>query len=274
METSLQVVHQRVDDFEAKIREVISNVLEQDYLLDGTLDDIGFELNINYSTNKEEVVISGIEISITEDDNITSKHIKDIANAISDEDFIIGVTKYYDSLKQLDYHMYHKEIFEIEMTIREIFTYIFYYNNTDSYWNLLRHSEAKKLSIKGVSNYEDYFKAHYENEFFFMVFNQYKKLDAVQKLDTNDILQFISDSDTFDQFKNNLNSRGIQRQEHLDFIQKVKQFLSSIEEFRNCIAHNRSFTDNTYNNYKHSKEELKKAIEEFWDEVRSEQENN
>ena len=47
----------------------------------------------------------------------------------------------------------------------------------------------------------------------------------------------------------------------------VKQNLEPIENLRNCIAHNRSFSDIVIDNYNEAQENLGNVISDFWERI-------
>lgn len=272
MRVEFQIIHNSNENFLSNITYVVKSILEQDYISDSNLDDIGLEVKLKYNIEKENLYISGVLISVEEDEELQAKHLLDIASVISDEEYVLGVTKYFDSKMQFDYSKYYQEIFEVEMRIREVFTFIFYYNNTDNYWDLLNDVNIRKQTNNGNKIDENYYKSHYENEFFFLLFSDYIKLDSVKEIKINDLSSILQECNSFEEFKDFMTSRGITEPKHIEFIKNIKEYVNSIEVFRNCIAHNRSYlihNNKIFDSYDYAKTELIRAIDEFWQIIRN-----
>ena len=65
--------------------------------------------------------------------------------------------------------------------------------------------------------------------------------------------------------KQNILNRGIVNKKYREFLAKIKSNLESIENLRNCIAHNRSIRDDIRENYEHAKDGLKDSIDAFFE---------
>ena len=60
------------------------------------------------------------------------------------------------------------------------------------------------------------------------------------------------------------------KEKYKGLIFSIKEDLKSIEDMRNCIAHNRSFTDTLLENYDKAKPSLDEKIEDFWKKSKNE----
>ena len=107
-------------------------------------------------------------------------------------------------------------------------------------------------------------------EFFFLLFSDYIRIDHLKKIDQSDLIDIIVNSNDYDELKQNIQNRGIIKEKYQDLIASIKQNLEPIENMRNCIAHNRSFTDTILENYQQAKVNLDKVIKEFWEELENE----
>jgi|GEM_PF-2401737 len=179
------------------------------------------------------------------------------------------VIKYNDEVMATQYQEYAKEIFELEMKLREAISFIFLDTYKEDYYNLLKDINVKIQSLSENSKPdENYFNSHFEDEFFFLRFSDYTNLDNQKDLKQSDLIKMISNSDSFEDLKQKMQNRGICKEKYQDFLAKVKENLDLIENFRNCIAHNRSIPKGDNNkmivDYENAIDRLKKSIDDFW----------
>ena len=167
------------------------------------------------------------------------------------------VVKFHDDFHLKDLAEYKKEIYEIEMSLREIFTFIFLHRYKDNQ-NIL-----SEYNIKNKEN-----KTGMENEFFEFEFNNYIKMglkDKLKGLENEDVLKTLFNSDDFEKFKENLQSRGIREEKHKIFIRSIKNDLQIFKDVRNNVAHNKKiFMDNEERvKYNIAKKNLKRRFKDF-----------
>lgn len=157
---------------------------------------------------------------------------------------------------------FFEEIFNIEINLREVISFIFfntYLTNT----NLLRDIQVKPvLKLEKNQQIEDILQ-DLENEFFYISFSEYKNLLNLTTLQDREKTELLEVSDSFDEWKNKIFIRGVQKEFYIDFINSIKEDLDSIEKFRNSIMHNRWFSKGLKQNYDKSKVEIIKKIEDF-----------
>ena len=167
------------------------------------------------------------------------------------------VVKFHDDFHLKDLAEYQKEIYEIEMSLREIFTFIFLHRYKDT------ENFLYEYNIKNKEN-----KTDMENEFFEFEFNNYIKMglkDKLKGLENEDVLETLFNSDDFNKFKENLQSRGIKEEKHKNFIRSIKEDLGTFKDVRNNIAHNKKIfmDDKRKEIYDEAKENLKKKFDDF-----------
>jgi hypothetical protein len=154
------------------------------------------------------------------------------------------------------------------MKLREVLSFIFIEVYGQSFYSLLQEVDVK-IATKEVPN-EAYYKKHLENEFFFLLFSDYIKLNERKPVKNGILLDLIKQSIDFDSLKNKLTSSPISNEKYHDFLASIKERLDAIDKLRNCVAHNRSIPEDIRGNYNMSKELLLKSISEFWDELNHE----
>lgn len=170
-----------------------------------------------------------------------------------------------------NYAQHTQDIFDIEMKLREVLTFIFLNRYPNAPYDVLSEFKHKPKSDRlhtkdSTSKREETLKPLFENEFFHLLFSDYIKLDhhALKPIGNDDVISAITSSENFKALQNQLTARGIQNEKHNDFIASIKDSLQSIETFRNCIAHNRAYSDKERENYERSLEHILKEINDFW----------
>ena len=203
---------------------------------------------INNSINLYRVVLS----FFNEDEEIYKNFNN---NLIDNKNDFKKIIKFYDDFHLKDLKKYQKEIFKIEMSLREIFTFIFLnrYPDSDNILSEYSFKNKDKFSIL-------------ENEFFEFNFNDYIVIEnKIKGLEIKDVLKILYNSENFDNFKEDLQERGIKEQKHIDFFLSIKENLGLFKEIRNRAMHNKRVfeSDNDEVNYNKVKEKIKRRIEEF-----------
>ncbi len=60
----------------------------------------------------------------------------------------------------------------------------------------------------------------------------------------------------------------IRHDDHAGFIAGLQKLLDPVERARNCVAHHRTIPKRTLDDYPQAREDLHRAIQEFWDKVK------
>lgn len=154
---------------------------------------------------------------------------------------------------------FFEDIYNIEINLREVISFIFFITYYD-YINLLRDLEIQPI-IDNISN--EKLVKKFENEFFYISFNDYKKLLNLRKLTDEEKTELLRDSDSFDNWKNRIFERGIKDEPYIDFIESIKEDFNILEQIRNSLMHNRAFTSKSIKSYEKVKDEILQKIENF-----------
>lgn len=280
MRVDFQIVH----SIDGNLREYLLDLLKQtfdnsttiDFSIEEKPDNLEdwsifnwIEIKYNHSTDADRnKFIAGFSLDIDENNK---QIIREYGNFLSDDENIDVVFKYFDEPMLEDHKNYAEEIYKIEMKLRETISYIFIDTYKDRYYDLLKEINVKTQPFNGNNKPdEDYFKSHLENEFFFLLFSDYVRINDLKKIDQNDLMEMIKISNGFDELKQSIQNRGIIKEKYKELIASIKENLKPIEDMRNCIAHNRSFTDITLENYQLAKEKLDSVINQFWEELENE----
>lgn len=230
------------------------------------------EIKYNHSFT-ENKFIAGFNLDISLDISANYKEfISEFGDHLKDDDNIEVVFKYFDESMREEHKKYAKEIFEIEMKLREVISFIFIYAYKGDYYNLLKDIKVKIKPLNKKNEVPDkkYFESHFENEFFFLLFSDYINLNKLKSISQDELMELIINSNDYNDLKRSIQYRGITKEKHQDLIASIKQNLEPIEKMRNCIAHNRSFTSNVEIDYQRAKVNLDKIINQFWEELENE----
>ena len=194
--------------------------------------------------------IAGFILDLEED---FKEIIQEFGNKLQEDESIDLVLKYSDEGMQVEHQEYAKEIFDLEMRLREVISFIFLDTYKRDYYNLLGEVNVDIHFNKKNKHDEEYYKSHFENEFFFILFGDYLKIYELKEPKQHDLMKMIIDSNDYDELKQKIQNRGIIKKEYQDFLASIKQNIEPVEKFRNCIAHNRSYTSTMIDNYNKAK---------------------
>ena len=244
-------------------------------------------IEIKYNINSGDKYIAGF--SLVREFNIEESDTKvEGSKELAEEEFgglteefgqklqsnrdIALVIKYNDEVMATQYQDYVKEIFELEMELREVISFIFLDTYKQDYYDLLKDTNVKIQSLSENNKPdENYFKSHFENEFFFLRFGDYKNIAKKKDLKQSDLIGMISNSDSYEDLKQKIQNRSICKEKYQGFLSKVEENLDLIENFRNCIAHNRSIPKSEnyrmIDDYKKARDGLRESIANFWEEI-------
>ncbi|ACV24365.1 hypothetical protein [Methanocaldococcus fervens] len=284
---SYQVIF-RGEDF----REVLKSILEEtfedvfdEFIESIPLEEISIEIKYYYQVPNSEICIIGFsldlpEVSKSEEWEYIDKFIRTFNKELLKNDNIDTAFKFYDEnlLNQLE--KLYKEIFEVEMKLREVLTFIFIDNyKDDNYYDLLRDYKFNNKSslyslypnLKNVKQKEEFLKKKLENEFFYLLFSNYKefKKENLKELNNKDLVKYIQNAEDFNKYKEIIENRGIIIPEYEDFLLSIEEDLNNLEKIRNCVAHNRTPTKKELENYEKAVKDIKNKINTFLDNINS-----
>jgi len=301
MRVDFQIVHNIDSDIKAHLLGILKQTLDESTTIDYTVEKKPnniedwsifnwIEIKYKYKTKKKRFIPrhESLQPTYSSQENLDQNYmfivgfslnieehigdiIKEFEDYLNDDENIEVVFKYFDEPMLRKHKNIGEEIFVLEMKLRELLSFIFIDTYKEDYYNLLKEIDIKTQPINRNNRpNEEYFKKHFENEFFFLLFSDYIRIDHLKKIDQSDLIDIIVNSNDYDELKQNIQNRGIIKEKYQDLIASIKQNLEPIENMRNCIAHNRSFTDTILENYQQAKVNLDKVIKEFWEELENE----
>lgn len=281
----------------SKLEEMLEKSIEQ------YLEELKFEINVNYcrKITDEKKYIVGFDVVLDTDseepvddedsDSIDDGEVSEYTNFFDspldfetdyeldiilktfkgnlDEIEAEAVFKFCDDNLYKKLSLFYEKIFEIEMRLREVFTFIFVDTYKADYYNLLKEikmgDESTFISEEDKKNLPE----KLENEFFHMSFSMYKKMGHTKEVISieEDLIPIIDVSTDLDEFKTKIENRGIVKARYNEFFAEINEHLKNLEDLRNCVAHNRTPTDDEIYNYTISSKKLEISIKTFWEEL-------
>ena len=302
VKVSYQVIFKGEDFNKRDFREVLISILKE--IFEGEYNElveyVSWEdiIKINYchKINEDKYIIGfdvDFNISIPENpensnignmDEYIKKIIEYFNESLLDNRDIETAFKFYDGdlLNQLE--ELYKEIFEVEMKLREVLTFIFAtILNFQSYdlsilgkdcYDFLKHQEITPNGIptKKENARNERFKSYLENEFFYLTFGQYISLKIPNFVEIDNLLEIIKFNENkeenmgLDEILNEINNIPIikYREMHNEFLKNIYKYLDNIANIRNCVAHNRTITDEKLNSYRETIHKLKEELDSFF----------
>ena len=284
---SYQAVFNKKFDFRKKLIALLKETYQEFYdeVEEETIEPYIF---IKYIKElNEDKSISGFDLAFDKIVTGIDDFIETYNSKLKDDENIIVVFKFYDSALFDKLQRYYKDLFDLEMKLREIITFIFIDTYKGNFYDLLNEVNVnpcypnerkvtenkrfrKKDLLKNLVKRKEYLDKFSENQFFYFLFSQYKRTTELKTLNQGDLFFIAEISNNFNEFKNNILNRGITNQEYLSFLNSIKRELDNLENIRNCVAHNRIPSENEVYNYESSLSSVENKIEEFLSKLRIE----
>jgi hypothetical protein len=237
----------------------------------------------NYEDTNRFLLTFTVDFSIADSLGLdyTQKLILAFGNSFRAEtETVEGVFRFQDAYMLDEIIKFHKEIYDIEMKIREVLNYILAYNfSFKDLFNCIEEFEGidfgNERMKKDPEHRRKIFNDFLETEIFHIIFTKYGLFKYPKALKADMIFDFIKRSDSFDELRNLMQERGITENinpYHKTFINELAASLQQIEDVRNEIMHNREVKESdTYNKlaqktgYKSAKAKFDELIGKFWE---------
>lgn len=231
-----------------------------------------------------------INFQISLDDEISHNNVSEILEIFNTELKNINneaIFKFYDDYLLIRLKNLQNKIFEVEMKIREMITFIFVSHYGSEFYDLftemkiayqfpdertIKENTFKRNMLKNkIDMREKYLRTMCENELFYFSFNDYKNISQVDELKEVDLIDIASRSSTFDEFKHNIINRGIESPIFSEFLNNVSGPLTNLVPIRNCIAHNRNLSEEEIEKFESIYYKLEEIIETFVKKLKDEE---
>lgn len=279
MKVDFQILHSfnATEDIKDQILILLKDALEDSFIekskegIDEWMEiNEWIEVKYDYQKSDSDFIL-GFSLLIDEEED-ADRIIDGFSKTLRSTDEVHMVLKFLDQNVHERFKIYVREIFEIEMKLREVISFIFIDTYNEEYYDLLREIDVRTQKLSGNQQPdEEYYRNHLENEFFFLLFSDYIRLDELKQVKLSELIQGISDFEDYSSLREkvlNIN-RGIANEKYREFLAEIKDSLQTIEDLRNCVAHNRSISGRVKGNYEIAKERLEKSMEAFWEAVQS-----
>jgi hypothetical protein len=266
--TLFQIVFTKKVNFIGEITKILRTSFEEIYL-EKTEDDLKDYIQIKYIyviSNKRFLI--GFNIDFEDIETDIDSAIKTFCKNIQENENCEFIVKFYDDNLLSNLKTLYDEVFEIEMKLREIITFIFISTYENDYYNLLDfqkiNPKIKRVKKQGIP---DFLKDRFQNEFFFLTFSDYRSLKVPDIIKSSTVINLLAENNkTTKTLKRSILNLGVFKEEkskYVDFLNSIEEDLESIETIRNCVAHNRQPTDEEIQNYEKARDNLNQKMESF-----------
>lgn len=176
---------------------------------------------------------------------------------------IVHFLKFYDPEARQQHEASYREIYELEMRLREVLSFIFLDEYSDAAYTFLNQTVVKPQSGVGDVSAE-YLSAHDENQLFHILFNEYAKLNDPTSTKPSDLIPLIKGSGSYDTLRDAVARQPVKTDKYAGFIASLRVLVDPIEKVRNCVAHGRDYPNGALDDYNTARPKLLQAIEDFW----------
>lgn len=262
------VVYSEELDLMDLLTEMLKNALEDVYDELPEEEELRENINIRYIKRREDFLyICGFSVEFDSAEERMGELIANFSGSVVDckDKGIEHLLKLNDPHLCRTLRAYGDEIFEIEMKLREALSLIFVDTYGQDFYTLLKDVDITQTERPSVQRMQQF----YENEFFFLFFSHYPRINNRKRPNQDGIFEYIQQAEDFEELKQKMTATPITKERYVDFLASLEQRVDSIEKLRNCVAHNRSIPKRTLDNYKTAKDLLLEEIKEFLEEQAS-----
>ncbi len=269
------VVYSEELDLMDLLTEMLKNALEDVYDEPPEEEELRQHINIRYTKKRKDKAerqedcrcTSGFSVEFDSGEERLAELIDDFSESLANctDEGIEHLLKLNDPQLQRTLRDYGEEIFEIEMKLREALSLIFVDTYGQDFYALLKDVDITQTERPSVQRMQQF----YENEFFFLFFSHYPRINNRKRPNQDGIFEYIQQAEDFEELKQKMTANPITKERYADFLASLEQRVDSIEKLRNCVAHNRSIPKRTLDNYKTAKDLLLQEIKEFLEEQAS-----
>ena len=194
--------------------------------------------------------------------------VKSYLDTLNNLEEVNSLVKLQDGFLQALANEYFSKLFDIEMELRNVLTYILTFDEKPIDKGIFKEFGVQLAESYNNNNAEQ----NYENGLYYILFNHYASFGEPKKLrveQVSDILQDISLSD-FQDFKNRLQRRYISETRHTEFLFSITQKLKPLEDIRNSVMHIRNLSETKMANFDKAVNDsgtdkgIQTLIQEFW----------
>ena len=171
-----------------------------------------------------------------------------------------------DETYRLNMELLYKEIYFLEMQLREVLSYIYikeFYPELDDFHKHLKEPPKWRKEWEDFNNIIKESWKVWENVFFRFTFSDYRRILETKEPNIKDLITLIQTNDSLEGIRESLSSNIIKDENHIEFLASITDSLESIEKVRNAIMHFRKPSQTELNNYEIAKKKLEDKIDLF-----------
>ncbi len=251
--------------------DLLSKVLEEndnEFEEDDVDRMLGFHLerSLEESTNengdKERKLLIGFTLELPDDTAQIQTVVEEFTSALHETGPITHAVKFEDQLLRKQLAQRAEEIFYLEMKLRRVLSLVYLHaHKHEGSYDLLRDDAAQPMAKERPQ--PEHMKAAAENQFFHLTFSQYIGLNQRPEIKPPVLLKILRDSDTYDALREEIGRMPIEDKDDTDFLAGLSARMNSIEDMRNCVAHNRRPNKRVVENYENARPLLDELLDEY-----------
>ena len=259
-------------DLTAILTEVLKNALVDVDDEPPEEDMLRQYITIRYTKMREDGrQICGFSVEFDIEAEQMGALIRDFSRSAADytEEGIEHLLKLNDPQLRYTLRNYGDELFEIEMKLREALSLIFVDTYGEDFYALLKDVMVEPAGREAPE--ESQMQAQCENQFFFLLFSDYININTRKRPNLDRIVEYIGQAKDFEGLKQMMTTKPITEERYVDFLASLRQRVDPIEKLRNCVAHNRSISQEIIEDYEMAKGPLLEEIDALLEEINDEE---
>jgi len=210
------------------------------------------ERSLEKSTNdvgeKERRILIGVTLELPDETAQIQTVVDEFSSALHETEPITHAVKFEDQLLRNELAHKADEIFYLEMKLRRVLSLIYLHaHNHEGAYDLLKDDAAQPMAKERPN--PEHMKAAAENQFFHLTFSQYIGLNHRPEIKPPVLLKILRDSDSYDALREEIGRLPIADEDDAGFLAGLEKCMDSIENMRNCVAHNRHPSRKVLENY-------------------------
>lgn len=263
-------------DLAALVRDVYNNGMDAEY--GSRIDDESVAQVITVAWSgvvcddpprvawRVEVEFAEVDEEYQEQEDALARYVAEnvVALARDSESGIVGVIKLADPTQLKDYTELYKELYLMEMSLREVVSYIFACEYPNNLVDGLSKTKVKTASRQENMPPDDQLIKYGENRFFYILFDKYAVLNDVPDVKAAQISDAIKNADDLQAVQNALDLRPVKLDRHAAFLASLQVIMDPLEKTRNSVCHTRTVPEKVLQDYHIAVKKLREEIDAFW----------
>lgn len=161
---------------------------------------------------------------------------------------VVHLVKFDDPLIRADLARWADEIYDLEMKLRRVLTFVYLHAYQDGDPYELLHEESEQ-PIKSARLKAEEMRTRAENQFFHLTFGQYVNLNRRPEFKLPYLLALVRDKEAYDGLREELARAPVEDEDDAVLLAGLKERMDAIEAMRNCCAHSRRPSKKVEENY-------------------------